>query len=344
VGIKDASSAGPLAKAVATGPRQPLGPEALRLLTENRQVVQGLRQAVHANRCVWELKAVAPHEPIPSLFPYRTMANLLVLEGHEAARNGDARGAAERYLDAVRFGGDLREGPLISNLIGIAVAEIGLDALGRLTASEARPPLAQVRSEMTKLEGHLPTLVTALRQERLQLVEGLARVQDANEVFGVPPVLPLLVPYRLLFAQAAEAVDPRWRAIERASAIPDRAEAERIIAAAEPGPAWNPVFRLVSPEHAARTRVSVDLLAARFALVKAALALEEGVAKGGPYPKDAASLSLAKDPLSPSRPLRYERSADGRGYKLWSVGINEQDDGGASAQNRDLVLERQAPR
>jgi hypothetical protein len=70
-------------------------------------------------------RLAAPNQPISSLLPASTLATLLVLERHERARGGDARGAVERYLDAIRFGGDLREGAFIQNMIGIAVADVG---------------------------------------------------------------------------------------------------------------------------------------------------------------------------------------------------------------------------
>lgn len=333
-----------LGQAAGAGPGSPVGPDAVRVLAQYREVVRGLREAVHCNRCVWELKPVVPSEPIPSPLHARTLVNLLVVEGHERAQKGDARGAAERYLDAVRFGCDFRHSPLISNLVGIAVAGAGLDALGRLLVSGLRPPLAQIGSELAKLEGHLPTAATVLGQERLDVLGGLTRVEKAEDVFGVPPVLTLLVPYRLLVAQAAEALDPRWRAIESASTVADPKEAERALAAAaEPGPTWNPVFKLVSPTPLPRIRVTVGSLAARFLLAKTAVTIEEAAARTGRYP-EASAVALPADPLVAVGTLRYERSPDGKGYRLWSVGANERDDGGTSRDNLDLVLERPARR
>jgi len=169
---------------------------------------------------------------------------------------GDARGAAERYLDVVRFGCDFRAGAFLDNVVGIAIAQTGLEAVGGLVVSDLRTPLPEVRSEMAILEGHLPTKATALMQERLRVVGGLARVEKADKVFGVPPVLPLLVPYRFLVAHAAGAYGPAWQAIQGASSATGR------------------------------------------------------------------------------------EMAEGRGYRLWSVGFNGRDDGGTASQDLDLVLER----
>jgi hypothetical protein len=313
----------------------PLEEECRRLLERRREVVRGLREAVHCDRCVFEVRLLRPMDAAPSLLPARTLASLLILEGHERAEMGDPRGAAERYLDAVRFGCDLRGGALLENLVGIAIAGSGLEALGHLVVSDPGPPLPQVGAELAKLDGHLPTTASALRLERARTMGGLGLVETADDVFGVPAVLPLIVPYRFLAAHAAAAYDQAWEAArgEEVGARPDPA-------GAEVGPRWNPAFRLVAPAGLPRVGVSVNLLAARFALVQAAVQIEEAASGGRSYPADASSLSLPGDPMAAGSSLRYEPSPDRRGYRLWSVGYDGRDDGGISEQERDLVLER----
>jgi hypothetical protein len=333
-----------LGKAASAAPLGPLDPEAGRVFAGLRELLPPLHEALRCNRCVWDLKPSAPNEPVLNLLPSRILGDLLLLEGHEQARTGDGRGAAERYLDAVRLGGDFRGGNLLSNLVGSSIARGGLEALGSLLVSDTRPPLVQVKAEMDKLEGHLPTLPPALRRERLMMLGGLGLVDKADDVFGVPPVLPILVPYRLLVAQATEAVDPRWRAMERASTLGDPAEAERILATLGAGPTWNPAFRLIAPTALPRSRVIMNEVAARFALARAALAIEEAAGASHRYPGDAAAVSLSRDPMSTSGLLHYARAADGGGYRVWSVGVNGWDDGGTANDHLDIVLERKASR
>jgi hypothetical protein len=112
----------------------------------------------------------------------------------------DARrriGAAERYLDAARFGCDLREGPLIHNLVGISIARTGFEALGRLILYERDPPLAQIRGELERLAGALPSVASGMRIERLVMLGGVCQAfHRKQDLFGRPLILPLLVPYR----------------------------------------------------------------------------------------------------------------------------------------------------
>jgi hypothetical protein len=338
---RDAPDRDVLHKSVAAGPGSALSPDALALLERRRDLVAETREAVRCAFCAWELKPHPPNEPVPSLMPARTLADLLVVEGHERARAGDGRGAAERYLDAVRLGSDLAGGSLLSNLVGTTAAGSGLDALGRLLVSETRLPLAQVAAELAILEGGLPTLATALREQRFQVAGGLELARRPEDLFAAPPVMPAIVPYRLLAAQAAAAAERQWREWE-----------ERVAAGAQTGtgnpnpfegdgPVWNPAFRLVAPTLGGRFPVSFTDLAARFALVRSAVTVEAG-SNDRRYPEVAGVPRLPADPWAASQPIRYEATADGRGYRLWSLGMNRVDDGGTARDQLDLVLEREA--
>jgi hypothetical protein len=78
----------------------------------------------------------------------------------------------------------------------------------------------------------------------------------------------------------------------------------------------------------------------RLRLARAALRLEERRRTEGRYPLDASAVDLPADPLALSAKLRYQPSADGTGYKLWSVGVDHTDDNGQAEAEKDIVLER----
>jgi hypothetical protein len=75
---------------------------------------------------------------------------------------------------------------------------------------------------------------------------------------------------------------------------------------------------------------------AYFRLVEGALKLELEKKAHGRYPSDAAALELPRDPFAPQQALRY--ALDGTSYRLWSVGIDGVDDGGAAKNEADVVL------
>ena len=337
---QDPPDRGVLSRAVAAGPGAAPSPEALAQLEGRRGLVAGAREAVRCAFCVWELKAYAPNEAVPSLLPARSLADLLVLEGHERAHAGDGRGATERYLDAVRLGCDFGSGSLLSNLVGASAAGSGVEAMGRLLVSESRLPLSQVAAELSVLESRLPTLATALREQRFQVVGALELARRPEDLFAAPALLPAIVPYRLLAAHAAAAADRRWREWEETVAARGDADGPSPNSGDGEGPAWNPAYRLVSPTLGPRIRVTADDLAARFAMVRSAVTVEAALSPDRHYPEPARLTVLPADPWAPSQPIRYEVTADRTGYRVWSVGMNRVDDGGTPRENLDLVLER----
>ena len=81
---------------------------------------------------------------------------------------------------------------------------------------------------------------------------------------------------------------------------------------------------------------------ARFRILRAAIQIEKMWAKQGRYPGDSAAIDLPIDPFAHPAELHYASLADGRGYKLWSVGLNGTDDGGVAKDQADEVFERPA--
>jgi hypothetical protein len=89
-----------------------------------------------------------------------------------------------------------------------------------------------------------------------------------------------------------------------------------------------------------RIRVAEDDARALLRLARFAIRIEQARTKGGLYPADARDLQPPVDPLAWPHLVRYEAILGGRGYKVWSVGIDGKDDGGDPQSGKDAVLER----
>jgi len=329
-------------------PFAPIPPAAKAVLVARRADVVALREATRCRRCV-PVIATEPVGPVPSLLGVRYLVILVTLEGNERAQAGDLAGAADHYLDLVRFGGDIGDGLVIHALLGTAVEQIGLHALGRLVRSGRLDAvlLARIERERKTLEGGRASLTRGLVGERL-MFGGLATALDSwSSRLGEPLVLETVVPYRALAAHALGVADPLCRESEGALERDDIETWRRLVAKTDAvvASSWNPLLRLAMGYTLfgdGGTRSMRFFLTARdtlawFRLVGAAVTLERAKLAGGRYPRDAASLDLPRDPFDPERPLRYR--LEGSAYRLWSVGRDGVDDGGKSEQRADVVLE-----
>jgi len=96
---------------------------------------------------------------MPNLSGMRSLARLMVLEGHLLEQEGKEREAVEAYLAAFRAGGHLgREPILITGLVGIACQAIGSDAMMKCLARHEVPrqTLDWLAGRLGELEGSLP--------------------------------------------------------------------------------------------------------------------------------------------------------------------------------------------
>jgi hypothetical protein len=280
----------------------------------------------------------------------RYLVTLVSLEGNERAQAGDLTGAADRYLDLVRFGGDLGRGGVLHVLLGSTAEQTGLMALGRLVRSgRLQPPLLdRVEHERGLLERDRSSFANALANDR-RMLDGLDELIDTwSSNLGEPLVLPWVVPYRALAAHAVRVADPLRRKFEQAAAKDDF-EAWKELGAesdAVAGNSWNPLLRLVmgyvsvfgddNGTHSNRLFLTSRQNLAWFRLVQAAVMVEREKRARGRYPSDASALELPKDPLAPAQPLQYR--LDGSGYRLWSIGLDGVDEGGKAEKRADEVL------
>lgn len=333
---------------MGSGEPDPFAPTPARakaVLDSRRAEVASLREAVRCRRCVPEV-IDSPSARIPSLLGVRHLAVLAGLEGNERAAAGDLEGAAQRYLEIVRVGGDIGDGNLIHGLVGISVEDRGLRALGRLVRSGrcSATLVDRMRRVLAELREHRTSLSACLRNER-RMMAGLEQGLDLVSP-EAPLILPAVIPYRALAARAQQVADRISRRHEEVLAQDELEGWRRLVAEtdAEAGNSWNPYMRILTGYTALDTSGTFSLrffLTARrqvalFRLVEAGLLLEDEKRLHGRYPDDASGFALPKDPLALDQPLRYRR--EGASYVLWSVGLNGVDDGGRSEHEDDLVL------
>ena len=140
-------------------------------------------------------------------------------------------------------------------------------------------------------------------------------------------------------AHAVATLDPILLDLARAAEDEDPREYRRLAETANVtyGASWNFFVKTLLPG-AIQARASSDELRARFRLVRAALSLEQHKAVEGRYPKVLPHEPGLEDPFAWPSPMRYRISPSGADYTLWSVGLNENDDGGVAPM--DLVLQR----
>jgi hypothetical protein len=330
-------------------PFAPIPAPAKAVLDARRGDVAALREATRCTRLSPPLGG-NPVERVPSLIAARYLATLASLEGHERAQGGDVAGAAERYLDVVRFGGDLGRGQVIHALLGSSAEQQGLMALGRLVRAGRMEPtlLDRVESERELLERDRSSLAHALLNERRSFDDLGAMIDAWPSNQSEPLVLPAVVPYRALAAHAVRVAFPLRREFEEAAARDDfeawKKLGERSDAVA--GRSWNPLLRIVMGydgvlgeghgAHSHRLFLTFRQNLARFRLVQAAVVLEREKRARGRYPSDASAVELPRDPFAPAQPLSYR--PDGSTYRLWSVGIDGVDGGGDAEKRADEVL------
>jgi hypothetical protein len=258
-------------------------------------------------------------------------------------------------VDAAQFGSDYGSGHLvIGALVGSGIEATALRALGRLVTGRGAGGLllAEIDRDLGRLEPELASVSAGYRNERLSLGRFLRRLDEAPAEAGLqePLILPWLVPYRALAAQALTAFEPRLRELERALAAEDPSLVsgvhDRI--QADFGGTLNPILRdmagVAGPfrGQSRRARWTEDEARALLRLTRFAARIEQARDAVGRYPTDISGLEVPVDPFGWPTKLRYAASSDRRGYKVWSVGPNLEDDGGREQELADVVLERRS--
>jgi hypothetical protein len=347
--VTDKKGAAAITEAVKGGVRKTLTPAAVEILDSHRSEIALVRQGTRCTRCDWQLeweRGVAM--PFPPIGSARLLANLVILEGHERAQAGDARGAYERYVDAARLGCDFAAcGSLIPSMTGVGICGAAFRAIGDLATFDAKgepKPLAAADAELAKLETPLPSFADAMRSERV-VMKGLCKAGNLSDtgLGGAGSPADVVLPGKWILANAISTMDPGFGEIEEAAADPKRRRAVAAAVQSRMLESNNPIVSMGSANYTALLQ-NYDELLARYRLARAAIAIERA-AVALHYPK---TIDLAVDPYDENgAKLRYKLSADELGYKVWSVGKDGKDDGGKpiakDGDPGDIVLERVSP-
>ena len=271
--------------------------------------------------------------------PYRQMTSLLVLEGQVKFKRGDWNGAANSYLDAIRFGSDIaRGGGATSRRISTMCESMGQrplwNTINHLNAAQARAAARRLE----QISARRAPLSASLTEEKWV---GQASLM---EIFRGPDWRHHLVSIYGIDNQTGEAAAAAWtrswltgkRALmSRYSKIIDAS----IAAARKP---YAPI-RSVPPAPQADLmanltgsfrdlRFSAARIETGSTLLAVALALRAYRLERGAYPAKITELkprwlkTIPLDPFAANIPLRYKRS--GRQYSLYSVGPDGKDNGG----------------
>ena len=335
----DSSATGALTQA-AKAPPGPLEASVATDLDRHRAQVAAVREAVRADRCDWKIEWERGAEiRLPKLVPACRLADLLIIQGHERALAGDARGAAERYLEAARFAADMGEAAgLISVNFGAAISDRAYEAVGRLVGHGAlgAEGLAAVEREIGLLDAALASVAAKLRHERLAITAQMLRiggVMDVRETLKVvtpvgetPSIWPLLLPSRVFVALTWPEYERVLREFEAAVALPDRdARAARLAALRREAEAsWNPIVAMSAPSGDAKFGIAADRASARRAIVLAAAAVARYKLEKGVFPASLGETMAAppRDPFGPG-PVLYQRATDGASARVASLGTTD---------------------
>lgn len=330
---------------VSADPSALISSGTLAALESHAAVLSTLREVLSCSRCDWATAYEAPFEARPRLGPLASLSALLVADGHRRAQAGDSRGAAERYLDAIRLSADLSR-----NWQTPDEASLALEGLGRLVASDAagRLDLAVIEAELDLAMSAFPAPADELAQHRLEALGVLLRASttpDPLRTIGAdcPWWAKPIVVRQALAASALAELESRWDAAALAlqqgdvEAFARDAEAIHHHGGSESNylevPSWNPVSLVLDPSLVVHVSDRHRSRLARAAFVRGAIALERARATGGaaPTPPD--------DPFHPGTPLEVDLHSAGPGYRLSTPGPHRLGCFGGP-QDRSIALER----
>ena len=291
-------------------------------------------------------------------------ASYLLIAGHLRAQSGDASGAADRYLAALRFAAEMAmtEEGFAPGTLMLSTAAL---ALGNIAVSQNDAlPIDQIRQALARMDPILPKPEQSIVRQRATL-NG-----DASIPFSAPLYDQLSKTQKIgAYALAALLSKPALLALSHRESAALLEDAIRIARSREPNAeldfareqglradsTYNPFTAkaLNNLRDPRQIRVT-ECVSGAVALAQAAALVRDLERRTQRAPaQDGIELPL-DGAAGPKARIQYRLNADGLGYRLWSAGHNGRDDGGKSrgrgcavaadlAVPDDLVLERRLP-
>jgi hypothetical protein len=344
--LMDRMATNPAWKTAGNGISTPM--EQLRpALVQMRPQMDELRTTL---RLPYRIPRYDPNE-FHRLAPLRNAARCFAGEAWVALADGNPGAAMSSSLDAVELGAKSENGgPLIDELVGIAICSIGLrtadDAAVKLLPAQAREERLRLErilaefppeAEMVRLEEEValtelrkawrspPRLKSDFTDEPLPLKEKVSKVAAR---YLWPKIWSQNALERYYDAQARDHARPPW---QRTGVPPPQ----------DPfAPEYGGVFGAAAG--------SQSRLMAELQLIRLSLALNEFHGSNGRYPAaldELAPLLGGPSPPDPFTGKPFPYRLEGNSFVLYSVGENRVDDGGTPGQLRtgDLVVGRLFP-
>ena len=303
-------------------------------LNANAEALKLLHQAAAMKDCRFPIDLMAGFNVrLPHLAQLRGGAKMLRLEAMLRTENGNTDAAVDSIVSILGVANALRQEPiLISELVRISCIAIAGGAL-EYVLNRATPSAEQIaRLEQAFLAAEAPgTMFRALVGERCQWFNELDPLLTAGALGRGLNIIGWKKSNQLSyldmmqgFVEALEKPYPeRWKlATEVETAISKLTESgsgmvQRYFEAL-------PTMLLAALPKASlsHARMVASVRAAR-----GALRVERYRAENGVLPETLAGDDIPVDPFN-GAPLRYKRHANGKGYVVYSIGEDGQDDGG----------------
>jgi hypothetical protein len=253
--------------------------------------------------------------------------------------DGRTQEAIDMILDTLMFARDVgSNGPLLPTLVGDAVYSLTFDEIRRLLSSGKLTPsqLAELENKLQIVDRDFPSLATAMANDNLSLGMAVINGNEAGGSMREWVALAVQGGWRYGFStkhMALDAFEERESHLRRAQAAEGFVNAksrEEIRAIESSGAASvNPMVQQLMPSYAKSDEAHREVLA-RLRLLRAVV----GFLRTGTVPQ-------IDDPLG----THILHSQNGGKTKIWSVGINEKDDGGIGSWSHDrpadIVIEMQ---
>jgi hypothetical protein len=251
---------------------------------------------------------------------YPTIAALAVLKARALQEAGKSREAAGLLLDVCQLGRDRSAGgPMLTEMIGIAVLDRGLGGLRELALSEKieAGALEDLDRGLGALDGSFPRHSDALRVEALGIATNIERQASGSGFLIKFFFLSSNGRIQDALDKSAQASDQSWSA--------SRAADQEIAASARSS--WNPIARITVPSLLSSQSI-VRERHAQLRLLRAAV-----------HWKRTGELLDLDDPLG----AKLKSAKTGEGMRFWSVGADGLDHSGSGEwrpkAGADIVLE-----